>query len=350
MRLSRRICEKLERPTKKIHSHWHIIECKGTNSKPSCLVSLCNLLYRRLIITVVFIASSRRNRRTSRISSAIGITVLCCGEDRYHGSKKAGELAQKEKSFLESLGKIGSLGKRKDSKFLESNFVKMVAAHRNMTDDSLVNKVEETLSILPQVGEGVLFLGLVKEAGWLGELGKASRWAAFSLERKLKGHQESSRFRRAEIGKEGRRGMAVEGDHGEAGRGVGGVRISAWVAGWLVEASGGGAGGWWGGILAARLSILPQVGEGVLFLGLVKEAGWLGELGKASRWAAFSLERKLKATKRALGSGHPNSDFSKLTVELNVSELRTQRHQIRLNPSPNELKSKTRSIFGRFKS
>ncbi|KAL0911387.1 hypothetical protein M5K25_019524 [Dendrobium thyrsiflorum] len=37
------------------------------------------------------------------------------------------------------------------------------------------------------------------------------------------------------------------------------------------------------------------------------------------------------------------------TVELNVSERRTQRHQIRLNLSPNEPKSKTRSTFGRFK-
>lgn len=73
------------------------------------------------------------------------LLILGNREDRYHGSKKAGELAQKEKSFLESLGKIGSLGKRKGSKFLENNFVQMVAAHRNMTDDNSVNKVEETV-------------------------------------------------------------------------------------------------------------------------------------------------------------------------------------------------------------
>ncbi|KAL0913922.1 hypothetical protein M5K25_017414 [Dendrobium thyrsiflorum] len=42
-----------------------------------------------------------------------------------------------------------------------------------------------------------------------------------------------------------------------------------------------------------------------------------------------------------------NSNFSKHIVELNVSEIRTQRHRIRLNPSPNEPKSKTRSTLGR---
>ncbi|KAL0909355.1 hypothetical protein M5K25_020214 [Dendrobium thyrsiflorum] len=36
-------------------------------------------------------------------------------------------------------------------------------------------------------------------------------------------------------------------------------------------------------------------------------------------------------------------------VKLNVSERRTQRHQIQLNPSPNESKSRTRSAVGRFK-
>ncbi|KAL0921526.1 hypothetical protein M5K25_008606 [Dendrobium thyrsiflorum] len=48
-------------------------------------------------------------------------------------------------------------------------------------------------------------------------------------------------------------------------------------------------------------------------------------------------------------TGHVNSDFSKLTAELNVSERRTQRHKIRLNPSPNKSKSRTRSAVGRFK-
>ncbi|KAL0904803.1 hypothetical protein M5K25_026956 [Dendrobium thyrsiflorum] len=38
-----------------------------------------------------------------------------------------------------------------------------------------------------------------------------------------------------------------------------------------------------------------------------------------------------------------------MRVELNVSERQTQRHQIRLNPSPNESKSRTRSAVGRFK-
>ncbi|KAL0921628.1 hypothetical protein M5K25_008720 [Dendrobium thyrsiflorum] len=39
---------------------------------------------------------------------------------------------------------------------------------------------------------------------------------------------------------------------------------------------------------------------------------------------------------------HPNSVFSKLIVELNVSKIRTQRHQIRLNPSPEGTLSKKR--------
>ncbi|KAL0915211.1 hypothetical protein M5K25_015612 [Dendrobium thyrsiflorum] len=41
-----------------------------------------------------------------------------------------------------------------------------------------------------------------------------------------------------------------------------------------------------------------------------------------------------------------NSDFSKLIVELSGSELRTQQHQNRLNPSPNESKPMTRSTVG----
>ncbi|KAL0925713.1 hypothetical protein M5K25_004080 [Dendrobium thyrsiflorum] len=36
-------------------------------------------------------------------------------------------------------------------------------------------------------------------------------------------------------------------------------------------------------------------------------------------------------------------------VKLSVSKIQTQRHQIRLNPSPNESKSRTRSAVGRFK-
>ncbi|KAL0919513.1 hypothetical protein M5K25_011611 [Dendrobium thyrsiflorum] len=40
---------------------------------------------------------------------------------------------------------------------------------------------------------------------------------------------------------------------------------------------------------------------------------------------------------------------NKLTVKLSVSKIQTQRHQIRLNPSPNESKSRTRSAVGRFK-
>ncbi|KAL0916648.1 hypothetical protein M5K25_014176 [Dendrobium thyrsiflorum] len=39
----------------------------------------------------------------------------------------------------------------------------------------------------------------------------------------------------------------------------------------------------------------------------------------------------------------------KLIVELNVSEVQTQRHQIQLNPSPNESKSRTRSTGRMFK-
>ncbi|KAL0912538.1 hypothetical protein M5K25_018517 [Dendrobium thyrsiflorum] len=38
-----------------------------------------------------------------------------------------------------------------------------------------------------------------------------------------------------------------------------------------------------------------------------------------------------------------------LKVELSVSELRTQRYQNQLNPSPNEFKSSTRSTVGRIK-
>ncbi|KAL0916758.1 hypothetical protein M5K25_014294 [Dendrobium thyrsiflorum] len=41
--------------------------------------------------------------------------------------------------------------------------------------------------------------------------------------------------------------------------------------------------------------------------------------------------------------------MDKLTVKLSVSKIQTQRHQIRLNPSPNESKSRTRSAVGRFK-
>ncbi|KAL0902880.1 hypothetical protein M5K25_028442 [Dendrobium thyrsiflorum] len=40
------------------------------------------------------------------------------------------------------------------------------------------------------------------------------------------------------------------------------------------------------------------------------------------------------------------SIVSKLIVKLSVSELRTQRHQNRLNPSPDESKSMTRSAVG----
>ncbi|KAL0914991.1 hypothetical protein M5K25_015386 [Dendrobium thyrsiflorum] len=36
-------------------------------------------------------------------------------------------------------------------------------------------------------------------------------------------------------------------------------------------------------------------------------------------------------------------------IKLSVSKIQTQRHQIRLNPSPNESKSRTRSAIGRFK-
>ncbi|PKU72604.1 hypothetical protein MA16_Dca010174 [Dendrobium catenatum] len=46
----------------------------------------------------------------------------------------------------------------------------------------------------------------------------------------------------------------------------------------------------------------------------------------------------------------PNSDFSELIVKMSISEIRTQRHQIQLDPSPNESKSKTRSAVGRFES
>ncbi|KAL0921974.1 hypothetical protein M5K25_005930 [Dendrobium thyrsiflorum] len=42
-------------------------------------------------------------------------------------------------------------------------------------------------------------------------------------------------------------------------------------------------------------------------------------------------------------------ELSKLTVKLSISKIQNQRHQIRLNPSPNESKSRTRSAVGRFK-
>lgn len=72
--------------------------------------------------------------------------ILGNREHRSRGRKKAGELVQKERKFLGSLGKIGSLGKRRGgSGFLEGNFVRRVGDHRNMTDDSSVNKVEETV-------------------------------------------------------------------------------------------------------------------------------------------------------------------------------------------------------------
>ncbi|KAL0906601.1 hypothetical protein M5K25_025107 [Dendrobium thyrsiflorum] len=48
----------------------------------------------------------------------------------------------------------------------------------------------------------------------------------------------------------------------------------------------------------------------------------------------------------------PSPDFhlpSTRRVKLSVSKIQTQRHQIRLNPSPNESKSRTRSAVGRFK-
>ncbi|KAL0923702.1 hypothetical protein M5K25_007769 [Dendrobium thyrsiflorum] len=38
-----------------------------------------------------------------------------------------------------------------------------------------------------------------------------------------------------------------------------------------------------------------------------------------------------------------------LQIKLSVSKIQTQQHQIRLNPSPNESKSRTRSAVGRFK-
>ncbi|KAL0915266.1 hypothetical protein M5K25_015669 [Dendrobium thyrsiflorum] len=40
------------------------------------------------------------------------------------------------------------------------------------------------------------------------------------------------------------------------------------------------------------------------------------------------------AVKMPLGD-HSNSDFRKFTIKLNILEIQTQRHQIRLNPSPN---------------
>ncbi|KAL0926508.1 hypothetical protein M5K25_002747 [Dendrobium thyrsiflorum] len=42
---------------------------------------------------------------------------------------------------------------------------------------------------------------------------------------------------------------------------------------------------------------------------------------------------------------HPKSDFGNLIVESSGSTRRTQRRQIRLNPSPNESKSRTRTLL-----
>ncbi|KAL0910018.1 hypothetical protein M5K25_020941 [Dendrobium thyrsiflorum] len=47
--------------------------------------------------------------------------------------------------------------------------------------------------------------------------------------------------------------------------------------------------------------------------------------------------------------GRRKAKVVKLTVKLSVSKIQTQRHQIRLNPSPNESKSRIRSAVGRFK-
>ncbi|KAL0922823.1 hypothetical protein M5K25_006847 [Dendrobium thyrsiflorum] len=52
---------------------------------------------------------------------------------------------------------------------------------------------------------------------------------------------------------------------------------------------------------------------------------------------------------RARGSAAGGGGGGRPAVKLSVSKIQTQRHQIRLNPSPNESKSRTQSAVGRFK-
>ncbi|KAL0917636.1 hypothetical protein M5K25_012712 [Dendrobium thyrsiflorum] len=69
--------------------------------------------------------------------------------------------------------------------------------------------------------------------------------------------------------------------------------------------------------------------------------GLLPVAGLLRRWT-FASHR--------ISASSPDFRPSKLIVKLSGSELRTQRHQNRLNPSPNESRSRTRSTVGRFKT